>query len=183
MTLALDGQWSTSYPGKEFRYPLCKRLGGPQSSFGCFGEEKNLFLLLRFEIWTVRAVAWSLYRLSYRDSSVCTYDEERNYSLDDDGSLFGYGVVLPVKWLVLLPRNLLLLFSGEKNLPDYTVSYILISSNEMQQYAGVYLLQNYSTCFGCLSHPSSGVHETVTAASGTSHITYQSNELLPVWSN
>jgi len=28
----------------------------------------------------------------------------------------------------------------------------------MQQYAGVFLLQNYSTCFGCLSHPSSGVH-------------------------
>jgi len=39
----------------------------------------------------------------------------------------------------------------------------------MQQYAGVYLLQNYSTCFGCLSHPSSGVHQTVTAASGTGH--------------
>jgi hypothetical protein len=37
----------------------------------------------------------------------------------------------------------------------------------MQQYAGVYLLQNYSTCFGCLSHPSSGVHQTVTAAAGT----------------
>jgi len=35
----------------------------------------------------------------------------------------------------------------------------------MQQYAGVYLLQNYSTCFGCLSHPSSGVYQTVTAAS------------------
>ena len=47
--------------------------------------------------------------------------------------------------------------------------HILIRSNEMQQYAGVYLLQNYSTCFGCLSHPSSGVHETVTAASGTDH--------------
>ena len=30
----------------------------------------------------------------------------------------------------------------------------------MQQYAGVYLLQNYSACFGCLSHPSSGVHQT-----------------------
>ena len=44
---------------------------------------------------------------------------------------------------------------------------ILIRSNEMQQYAGAYLLQNYSTCFGCLSHRSSGVHQTVTAASGT----------------
>ena len=46
---------------------------------------------------------------------------------------------------------------------------ILIISNELQQYAGVYLLQNYSTCFGCLSHPSSGVHQNVTAASGTGH--------------
>ena len=39
----------------------------------------------------------------------------------------------------------------------------------MHQYAGVYLLQNYSTCFGCLSHPSSGVHETAAAVSGTGH--------------
>ena len=46
---------------------------------------------------------------------------------------------------------------------------ILIRSKEMQQYAGVYLLQNYCTCFGCLSHPSSGVDQTVTAASGTGH--------------
>jgi len=46
---------------------------------------------------------------------------------------------------------------------------ILIRSNKMQQCAGIYLLQNYSTCFGCPSHPSSGVHKTVTAASGTGH--------------
>ena len=39
----------------------------------------------------------------------------------------------------------------------------------MQQYAGIYLLQNSSTYFGCPSHPSSGVHKTVTAASGTGH--------------
>jgi len=36
----------------------------------------------------------------------------------------------------------------------------------MQQYDGIYLLQNHSTRFGCPSHPSSGVHETVTRASG-----------------
>ena len=46
---------------------------------------------------------------------------------------------------------------------------ILISSNKMQQYAGIYLLQNRSTCFRCPSHPSSGVHKNVTAASGTGH--------------
>jgi len=39
----------------------------------------------------------------------------------------------------------------------------------MQQYAGIYLLQKYSTCFGRLSHPSSGVNKTVTAAYGTGH--------------
>ena len=48
---------------------------------------------------------------------------------------------------------------------------ILIISNKMQEYAGIYLLQNHSTCFGCPSHPSSGVHKTVTAASGTVIVT------------
>ena len=46
---------------------------------------------------------------------------------------------------------------------------ILIRSNKKQKYAGIYLLQNHSTCFGCPSHPTSGVHKTVTAASGTGH--------------
>ena len=46
---------------------------------------------------------------------------------------------------------------------------LLIRSSEMHQYAGVYLLENYSTCFGCLLHPSSGAHQTVAAASGTGH--------------
>ena len=45
----------------------------------------------------------------------------------------------------------------------------LSENNKMQQYAGIYLLQNHFTCFGCPSHPSSGVHKTVTAASGTGH--------------
>jgi hypothetical protein len=49
------------------------------------------------------------------------------------------------------------------------VDHILIKSNKMQQYAGIYLLHNLSACFGCPSHPSSGVHKTVTAASGTGH--------------
>ena len=38
----------------------------------------------------------------------------------------------------------------------------------MQQYASIYLLQNYSTRFGCPSHQS-GVQRPVTAASGTGH--------------
>ena len=64
---------------------------------------------------------------------------------------------------------------------------ILIRSNKMQQYAGIYLLQNHSTCFGCPSHPSSGVHKIVTAASGTGHsnnITttfFQCGLIRPLW--
>jgi len=46
---------------------------------------------------------------------------------------------------------------------------ILITSNKMWQYAGIFLLQSHSTCFGCTSHPSPGVHKTLTAASGTGH--------------
>jgi len=42
----------------------------------------------------------------------------------------------------------------------------LKKSNEMKQYADIYLLLNYSTCFGRTSRPSSGVHKTVVAASG-----------------
>jgi len=45
----------------------------------------------------------------------------------------------------------------------------LKKSNEIQQYADIYLLLNYSTCFGRPSRPSSGVHKTVFAASGTDH--------------
>ena len=46
---------------------------------------------------------------------------------------------------------------------------VLIRSNKMQQYAGIYLLRVYSTCFGRPLRPSSGVQKTVTAASGTGH--------------
>jgi len=45
----------------------------------------------------------------------------------------------------------------------------LKKSNEMQHYAGIYLLLNCSTYIGRPSRPSSGVHTTVVAASGTDH--------------
>ena len=54
-------------------------------------------------------------------------------------------------------------------------------SNEMQQYADIYLLQVHSTCFGCLlQHPPSGIHETVTVASGTGHNIWATNKDLKV---
>jgi len=39
----------------------------------------------------------------------------------------------------------------------------------MQQYADIYLLLNYSAYFGRQLRPSTGVHKTVVAASGTDH--------------
>ena len=39
------------------------------------------------------------------------------------------------------------------------------------------LLQDHSTCFGCRPHSSSGVHETVVTANGTSHTTYAATSL------
>ena len=43
----------------------------------------------------------------------------------------------------------------------------LKKSNKIQQYPDICLLLNYCTCFGRPSRPSSGVHKTVVAASGT----------------
>ena len=62
---------------------------------------------------------------------------------------------------------------------------ILIRSNKMQQHAGIYLLHNHSACFRCPSHPSTGVHKTVTATSGTGHsiwaTTFLQRGLWPRW--
>ena len=51
----------------------------------------------------------------------------------------------------------------------------LKASNEMQHYADIYLLLNYSTCFGRPSRPSSGIHKTVVAASGTDHTIWRAS--------
>jgi len=48
-------------------------------------------------------------------------------------------------------------------------------SNEMQQYADIYLLLNYSTCFGRPSRPSSGVHKTLVAACGTDRTIWEAS--------
>jgi len=49
----------------------------------------------------------------------------------------------------------------------------------MQQYADIYLLLNYSTCFGRPSRPSSGVHKTVVRAPGTDHTVRGASFLKP----
>jgi hypothetical protein len=44
------GEWSASRPGRFPRYPLDRRLGGPQSRSGRCGEEKNLLPLPGIEL-------------------------------------------------------------------------------------------------------------------------------------
>jgi len=53
----------------------------------------------------------------------------------------------------------------------------LIKSDEKQEYADIYLMLNYSTCFRRLLRPSSGVNKTVTASSGTDNKIWATNFL------
>jgi len=45
----------------------------------------------------------------------------------------------------------------------------------VQQYVDMYLLLNYSTCFGRPSRPSSEVHKTVVPACGTDHTIWEAS--------
>jgi len=47
---------------------------------------------------------------------------------------------------------------------------LIIVQRDATQSSLFIILQVHSTCFGCQPHPSSGVHKTVTTASGTGHI-------------
>ena len=52
----------------------------------------------------------------------------------------------------------------------HRLSILIIVQRDATQSSLFIILQVQSTCFGCQPHPSSGVHETVTTASGTGHI-------------
>jgi hypothetical protein len=61
LTLALDRCQLTSspvhiFPEKEQRYPLNRRVGGPQRQSGRLGEEENNLPLRGFELRTLRSV-------------------------------------------------------------------------------------------------------------------------------
>jgi len=47
---------------------------------------------------------------------------------------------------------------------------LIIVQRDATQSSLFIILQVHTTCFGCQPHPSSGVHKTVTTASGTGHI-------------
>ena len=49
-------------------------------------------------------------------------------------------------------------------------SILIIVQRDATQSSLFIILQIHSTCFGCQPHPISGVHKTITTASGTGHI-------------
>jgi len=51
-----------------------------------------------------------------------------------------------------------------------TTYILIIVQRDATQRSLFIILQVYCTCFGCQPHPSSGVHKTVTTASGTGNI-------------
>ena len=57
---------------------------------------------------------------------------------------------------------------------------LIIVQRDATQSSLFIILQVHSTCFGCQPHPSSGVHKTVTTASGTDHI-FLCSYLPPTW--
>ena len=83
MTAELEGgEWSAARPGPTLppgktRYPLYRRLGGPQ---GRSGQAENL-VPTGIRSQTVQPVAQSLYRLSYRANPVHLYTFKRIYIL------------------------------------------------------------------------------------------------------
>jgi hypothetical protein len=72
LTSAVDGgEWSTSClghitPGKESLNPFIMRLGVDlRVGVGCFGEEKNVLFLPKYEHQTVQPIAKLQYQLHY----------------------------------------------------------------------------------------------------------------------
>ena len=61
-------------------------------------------------------------------------------------------------------------FESVRNHIDPTVYIMNVQRDATISSLYFILLQDHSTCFGCLSHPSSGVHKTVVTTTGTSHI-------------
>ena len=51
-----------------------------------------------------------------------------------------------------------------------TEELLIIVQRDVTKNSLFIILQVQSTCFGCQTHPSSGLHKTVTTTSGTGHI-------------
>ena len=132
MTAALEGgEWSAARPGRTLppgktRYPLYRRLGGPQ---GRSGRVENL-VPIGIQSRTVQPVAQSLYRLSYRAHetySTLTFriqDAARSVEQQCTAATahihrIGYELQVPVSASLIHCSHL-------KHLNFYTSSYVIL---------------------------------------------------------
>ena len=77
-------------------------------------------------------------------------------------------------WSTVTYLNVLKFTCGHQlRISKLTLSLLIIVERDATQSSLFIILQVHSTCFGCQPHPSSGVHRTVTIASGTGHIFVQ----------
>ena len=171
-----------------------RRFGGPQSRSGCFGEKEKLLSLPRIEPQFLTNPAHSLRVPQHiwqnymghetRAEFLSTMFVWKHFRLNNLhpvalDRLTETSVILQSKyplWLSDLHQILsrwTVFFSQVYICSSVHRNSRLKKSNKMQQYADIYLLLNYSTCFGRPSRPSSGVHKTVVAASGTYHTIWE----------
>jgi len=73
-----------------------------------------------------------------------------------------------------------------ETLPTLQKPILITVQRDATQRSLFIVLQVHSTCFGCQTRPSTGVHKTVTAASGIGHIFYaatsiQDGQAWPRW--
>jgi len=120
---------------------------------------------------------------------LCIFASRRDVMSDLLGKLSLSSADCDSRWtsvrypLDVSPQSIWTLWTHEKSLAlpgiklrvslIFVVPWIVIlgrrNPNKMHLYADIYLLVNYSTCFGRPSRPSSAVRKTVVAASGTDH--------------
>ena len=84
----------------------------------------------------------------------------------------------------MLHYNTIILYTSTNS--DFYVNFPHQYINKIQQDAPIcrYLFTaKLLYMFRVSSHPLSGAHETITATSGTGHVTYQGNNLPPAWPN
>jgi dolichyl-phosphate-mannose--protein O-mannosyl transferase len=71
---------------------------------------------------------------------------------------------------LLILYRLVLVASNKRDIKTLFAILIIVQRDATQSSRFI-ILQVHSTCFGCQTHPSSGVHKTVTTASGTAPAT------------
>jgi len=108
----------------------------------------------------------SLSSLSIYHSSVANLDPEVRYSGTVKCPICTSSLVLTAG-LELVNDPPRVQYGSEQPILEHPKTLLIIIQRDATQSSLFIILQVRSTCFRCQPHPSSGVHKTVTTASGT----------------